>query len=328
MPDSLYRYIWSVNRRGQILLILVTVAVFPLSMVPLEIQRRIVDDAIKEGDFNLLMLLGGAYLAFLAVQGGLKFLMNMQRGHVVQQAAAHLRGAVYFCIYSVMPPESFREDDKANVDQGTVVSMLSAEVEKIGQFIGGSFSIPVLQGGTMIAVFGYMIWVEPVIALIGLAVYTPQMIIIPLMQKRINLHNQDYSGRVRELGDFVVRNAETAGESQEVPDAFNDIVSKMFRDKMSALRLKFVMKLLRNLINGLGPLSILVIGGWFVIQGKTELGTIVAFLSGFEKITGPWSELIGFYRQSSNAQMKYAMLVDAFPERPENTGAPPAPQLA
>lgn len=204
MPESLYRYIWSINRRGQILLILVTAAVFPLSMVPLEIQRRIIDDAIKEGDFNLLMLLGGAYLAFLAVQGGLKFLMNMQRGHIVQQAVAHLRGAVYFCIYSVMPPESFRKEDKANVDQGTVVSMLSAEVEKIGQFIGG----------------------------------------------------------------------------------------------------------------------------WFVIQGKTELGTIVAFLSGFEKITGPWSELIGFYRQSSNAQMKYAMLVDAFPERPENTGAPPDPQLA
>ena len=277
----------------------------------------------------MLILLGGAYLALLLIQGGLKYLMNIQRGHVVQHAKSHLREAVYYCIYSVVPPHKWRagDDGEKNVDQGTVVSMLSAEVEKLGQFIGDSLSVPLLQGGTMLVVLGYMIYVEPVVALIGLAVYLPQMIIIPLMQRRINAHNRDYSARLRKLGDFVVANADNAAQSREVPDAYSEIVQDMYADKMKAERLKFIMKFLRNLINGLGPLSILLIGGWFVIQGKTEVGTIVAFLSGFEKISGPWTELITFYREVSNSRMKYAMLVDEFPRMPEDAAPPPQPGM-
>lgn len=326
MPKSLYRYIWSVNPRGQIKLIVLTAFVFPLSMVPLELQRRIVNDAISGEDFNLLLLLGFGYLALMVVHGGLKFLLNIQLARTIQQATSHLREAVYYCIYSVVPPHSWRKGRGKAINQGTVVSMLASEVEKLGQFIGGSFSVPLLQGGTMVAVLGYMIWIEPMVALVGLAVYAPQMIIIPLMQRRINEHNQCYSERVRELGDFVVENAETAGRTNEVPESFSVIVKDMLRDKMNALRLKFVMVFLRNFVNGLGPLSILVLGGWLVIQGETELGTIVAFLSGFEKITGPWNELIGFYRQVSNARMKYAMLVNAFPELPEDADPLPQPQ--
>lgn len=329
MPKSLYEYIWNVNRRGQVTLLILTALVFPLAMVPLELQRRIINEAVQGRDLELLMLLGGGYLALLLIQGGLKYLMNMQRGRVVQHAKSHLREAVYYCIYAVVPPQKWRggKDGGKGVDQGTVVSMISAEVEKLGQFIGDSLSVPLLQGGTMVVVLGYMIYVEPVVALIGLAVYLPQMIIIPLMQRRINAYNRTYSERLRELGDFIVENAENAEQSQTVPQAYSDVVQRMFADKMKALRLKFIMKFLRNLINGLGPLSILLIGGWFVIQGKTEIGTMVAFLSGFEKISGPWTELIAFYREVSNSRMKYAMLVDEFPQIPDDAGPPPQPSL-
>jgi len=177
----------------------------------------------------------------------------------------------------------------------------------------------------MVAVLGYMIWVEPVVALIGLAVYSPQMIIVPLMQQRINRRNQDYAEGVRELGDFVVENAEAARESREVPDPFSAIVERMFDAKMSAQRMKFLMKFIRNFINHLAPLSILVAGGWLVIRGETQLGTIVAFLSGFERLSTPWSELIAFYREVSNARMKYRMLIDAFPAPPADAAPPPPP---
>lgn len=97
---------------------------------------------------------------------------------------------------------------------------------------------------------------------------------------------------------------------------------------MDAVRLKFVMKALRNFINNLGPLGILLGGGWLVIRGETELGTIVAFLSVFERISGPWNELIAFYRQVANARMKYGMLVGAFPRMPEDANPPPRPRIA
>ena len=55
---------------------------------------------------------------------------------------------------------------------------------------------------------------------------------------------------------------------------------------------------------------------------------ILAFLSGFEKISGPWTELIGFYRRVSDARMKYDLLLAGFPRVPEASAPVPQPELA
>jgi hypothetical protein len=72
MPGSLYRYIWTISGRDQIGLCLLTLLVFPLSMAPLELQRRIINDAIDGADLRLLLVLCAAYLGVIIVQGGLK----------------------------------------------------------------------------------------------------------------------------------------------------------------------------------------------------------------------------------------------------------------
>lgn len=77
MPRHLYTYVWKVSRTQQIRLCLLTVLIFPLSLAPLELQRRIVDDAIKNGLTELLWMLGGLYLLSLLLHGGLKYARNI-----------------------------------------------------------------------------------------------------------------------------------------------------------------------------------------------------------------------------------------------------------
>lgn len=52
-------------------------------------------------------------------------------------------------------------------------------------------------------------------------------------------------------------------------------------------------------------------GGWLVLEGRTDLGTVVAFSFGFERVSDPFRELITFYRSASDAQMRYRILADA-----------------
>ncbi len=70
-------------------------------------------------------------------------------------------------------------------------------------------------------------------------------------------------------------------------------------------------RILNNLLEHSGTISVLLIGGWLAIQGRTDVGTIVAFVSGFEKISEPWRELVSFYRRSSDAGVKYRLVRDA-----------------
>src|SRR4029077_1249551 len=71
MVKELYRYIWKVSARDQVLLSLLAIGVFLMEMVPLELQRRIVNGAVKGREFEFIGLLCLAYVAVVAVQGGL-----------------------------------------------------------------------------------------------------------------------------------------------------------------------------------------------------------------------------------------------------------------
>ena len=49
LPGSLYAYLWHTSWRHQVVLSLLAVLVFLMSMAPMELQRRIVNDVIKGG---------------------------------------------------------------------------------------------------------------------------------------------------------------------------------------------------------------------------------------------------------------------------------------
>jgi hypothetical protein len=49
------------------------------------------------------------------------------------------------------------------------------------------------------------------------------------------------------------------------------------------------------------------------IEGRTDVGSVVAALSGLVRISQPWRELIAFYRDLSAVRVKYDLLRAAQP---------------
>ena len=59
----------------------------------------------------------------------------------------------------------------------------------------------------------------------------------------------------------------------------------------------------------MGPLVVLIVGGYLVIQGQTTIGIVVAFVSGFERISSPLHDLLNFYREYEQAKVQHQMIV-------------------
>jgi ABC-type bacteriocin/lantibiotic exporter with double-glycine peptidase domain len=74
---------------------------------------------------------------------------------------------------------------------------------------------------------------------------------------------------------------------------------------------KYGMNFLMNLLYTLGVIGILAVGSWLLLQGRTEVGTIVAFISGLGRMNGPWGELVNYFRDLTNAGLKYRMIATA-----------------
>ncbi len=316
MPQSVYRYIFNNSFKQQILVVILTLSLIPLAPVPLELQRRLMDDAIAQNDTDLLLKLALYYLLALLIAAGLKAWMKIQRGLISARIVHSLRASVYHCIYTMVPPSKLKKqpDNDDQVDEGAVVSMLSSEVEKLGGFSGSSISGPLLQVGTLISILGYMFWVEPLVASIALVLYSPQFFIVPYFQKRLNRLSRDKAIKVRELGAFIVDNAEDDLISKEAPPTFLTLTEQILNIRTRFLLGKNLMKAIINLLIALGPFGVIAFGGWLVIQDRIELGVILAFVSGLERLGGPIRQLIAEYSQITEAQMRYRMLLDAFPE--------------
>ena len=71
-------------------------------------------------------------------------------------------------------------------DAGVRISIVLSETEAVGGFAGGSFAEPVLNAGILLSVFGYMLYVQPWMALVALLMLSPQLLFIPTLQEAIN----------------------------------------------------------------------------------------------------------------------------------------------
>ncbi|MFT6022067.1 MAG: ABC-type bacteriocin/lantibiotic exporter with double-glycine peptidase domain [Ascidiaceihabitans sp.] len=329
MPQSVYRYIFRYSKARQMVVIVMTLGLLPLAPIPLELQRRMLDDAVAGKDVDLLIWLGTLYVATLLLASGLKLLMRIQRELISAKIVHTLRRSVFYCIYTIIPPSKIKASAAGEdvVDEGAVVSMLSSEVEKLGGFAGSAISGPLLQIGTLVSILGYMFYIEPLVAAIALALYSPQFVIVPIFQGRMNRLAKRKALKVRRLGNLIVDQAETDLLQKEPPALFTEITDAILIIRTKFLLTKNVMKTLNNLLIAMGPFGVIAYGGYLAINDQIEVGVILAFVSGLERLGGPIRDLIGSYSSITDARMRYGILLASFPSHMDADDPVPMPKL-
>ncbi|MCF3934832.1 hypothetical protein L1787_15620 [Acuticoccus sp. M5D2P5] len=300
---TLYAYVWRTTSRQQIHILAFTCVIAPLTMAPLELQRRIVDDAISGGSLSLIGLYGAVYLAISLIQGGLKYALNMQKALVLETVARSLR----LQILSVSRPHIAGGEAEPPPNVGTMVSMLLSEAEDVGGFASDSIAVPALQISTMFWVLAYMLWIEPLIAVLAVAIYLPQAVLVPLVQHKINRLIKRKTERMRRLGATEVQITGGYGSTRLAHILTNHI----FTLRMIIYRLKYFLTFLGNFLDALGPIMVLCVGGYLVIAEQTSVATLVVFISGLQRISDPWDVLINFFRTTQIARVSYGMIDEA-----------------
>ena len=308
LPRSVFRYVLGTSGFHQLLLLALTVSVFLLEVVPLELQRRIVNDLVKHRPYSWVVGLCAVYAGTVLVQGGTKLALNIYRGWVGERAKRDLRRRVHTFVETpgAAPP--------AVEAQGIAVSMIVAEVEPIGGFVGESVSEPLLQVGIMLSVLAYLIHIDPWMALAAFGLFIPQLVFVPLLQSAVNRRTGARIQVLRQLGiAMIARNGGAADESSRVDDRR---IEKAFALDMGIFKLKFSMNFLMNVCNHLQIISALLVGGWWVYTNQLEIGGVVAFISGIGRLNDPWGDLVNYFRDVNVTQIKYRLLADAVNQLP------------
>jgi ABC-type bacteriocin/lantibiotic exporter with double-glycine peptidase domain len=301
---ELYRAVWRVSGRDQIVLILMALVVAALAAVPLKFQQLAINSLVEGGDVTLLAWLCGGFLGAVLLSAGTKFLLGLRLAVVGERVVLLIRERLYANHVAQVPAKG------TAAAHGTLATMLAAEAEVVGAFAGSAISTPVVQIGTLLSVIGFIAVSQPWLGILALAVVLPQAAIVLALQARINRRVRE---RVQALRDASGRIA--AGGLGEVQPAVLADFRTIYETRRRIFALKLSSKFVLGAISALGKVGILFLGGWLVLDGRSDVGTVVASLTGLARIEGPWRDLVSFFRSASTVRVKYAMLLPAIAPR-------------
>ena len=328
MEKGLYGFIWRYSRGYQLVILCVTVASFPLLYYSLELPKIIVNDAlgskpdaipfprtylgIEFDQQEYLLTLCGLFLILLIVNGGIMMSLFVFKGITSERLLRRLRYQLFERIHR-FPLKQFQK-----TSQGEITSMITAEVEPFSQFFADAVELPLFQGGTMLTVLVFVFVQDPIMGLASISIIPLQAYIIPKLQKRINLLAKERVVRIRGV----------AGRISEAVSGVNDIhthdtaafsladfthhLTGIFKVRMKIYQNKAFLKFLNNFLLKLTPLLFYSVGGVLILEGKLDIGQLVAVLGAYSQLMQPWKELLKYYQRMMDAKIKYQQVTEQF----------------
>ena len=324
MEKSIYKYILRHTTKDQVWIILATLASMPLVYYSLEIPKLIINKAIGGGggtfgvlgfemtQIQYLLMLSCVFLAMVIINGGMKYVINVYRGVLGERMLRRFRYTLYARILR-FPLPHFK-----NLSAGEIIPMVTAETEPLGGFIGDSIALPAMQGGLLITYLSFIFVQDFWLGLASIALYPPQIYLIPRLQHKVNMLSKERVQTVRKLSDRIGESvtgiadihANDTGHFERAD--ISQRLGIVFMIRTELFRRKFFIKFLNNFLAQLTPFFFYSIGGYLVLNNELSLGALVAVLAAYKDISPPWKELLKFYQITEDVKVKYAQIIEQF----------------
>jgi ABC-type multidrug transport system fused ATPase/permease subunit len=309
LQGGVFGYILRHSRKDQAALIALGLLAMPVLYATLELPKIIINNAIDADrgpvavagapldQLEYLLLLSALYLVAVTANGALKFGINVYKGRVGERLLRRLRLTVYRRWRAGAGPARRAE----------VIPLVAQEVEPIGGFAANAFAAPVFQGGTFATILVFMFMQDPILGAAAITLLPVQLVVIPRLQRRVNLLARSRATEMRRLGGQLGEQA--AGQGGEGVRAISASFKRIEEIRRDLHRRKFFMKAMTNFLTALTPFFFYSIGGWLVIEGSLTLGALVAALAAHKDFSAPLRELLRYYETREDVRIRYAELL-------------------
>ena len=309
---GLYRYVAARSLGHQVRLTGVVALATGVALIPIEMQKRLVNEAIGARNLSALAHYGLLFLLGALAATGLKFAINLYEAVIAERVLRDFRALLYERILG-LPVSQLRHTPPAQL-----VSIVLAEADELGGFFGQAFSVPLVSGCMLIALTAYLASLNPW-TLGLLALHPIEIWVIPRLQGRVNRLSRSRVALGRHLAAHLERTVRRRTRAGSMPiDAPADLLRFRQRlDRMLAIRVraasfKYLIKWIGNGVAKLGPFLLFMGGGWLIIAhpGAFDLGRLVAALAAYDRLNEPWQELLDYYSAKEIATTRYAQILE------------------
>ena len=290
---SLYRYVASRSLGQQVRLTGVVALATVVALIPIEMQKRLVNEAIGTGSLTALVRYGLLFVLGALAATGLKYAINLYEAVIAERVLRDFRAMLYERILG-LPVSQFRHMPPRNSSRSCSRKPMSWAAS-----LGRRSPFPLVSGCMLIALTAYLASLNPW-TLGLLALHPIEIWVIPRLQGRVNRLSRSRVALGRHLATHLERSVRRRTRAAiRCPSIhrtdvlrFRQRLERMLAIRVRAAAFKYGIKWVGNGVAKLGPFLLFMGGGWLIIahSGAFDLGRLVAALAAYDRLNDPWQE--------------------------------------
>lgn len=298
------------------------------------ILKYVVDDLLNNAALSiadrvskLMVVLGSAFVLFVIVRGPVEYYRQYFAQFITSRILFDMRNMLYGHLQRL----SLRYYQNTKV--GEAISRFINDVEQSKNLVEVGMMNVWLDMFTLVFALGFMFYLNPVLALVSIAVLPLYGIAVNTLYKRLKVLTKDRSQALaviqgylheRIQGIAVIRSFTMERVDQE---QFKNINGRFLDKAMAQTRWNAFTFAIINTLTDLAPLLVIGYGGYQVIHGNLSLGTLVAFFGYLDRMYAPLRRLINSSTVLTQASASLERVMELMNEPYDIEDAPDARPL-
>ncbi|MEK4349028.1 ABC transporter ATP-binding protein [Paenibacillus sp. FSL P4-0184] len=299
------------------------------------ILKYVVDDLLmnpamsaQERVSQLMLILGGAFVLFVIVRGPVEYYRQYFAQLITSKILFDMRNK----LYSHLQRLSLRYYQNTKV--GEAISRFINDVEQTKNLVEVGMMNVWLDLFTLVFALGFMFYLNPVLALVSIAVLPFYAFAVSKLYKRLKVLTKDRSQALagiqgylheRIQGISIIRSFTMEKVDQK---QFEDINGNFLKKAMAQTRWNAITFAIINTLTDIAPLLVIGYGGYQVIHGNLTVGTFVAFFGYLDRMYAPLRRLINSSTVLTQASASLERVLELLEEPYDIVDKPGARPLA
>ncbi|OKP73072.1 multidrug ABC transporter ATP-binding protein [Paenibacillus helianthi] len=263
------------------------------------ILKYVVDDLLNNPALSvaarvskLMTILGGSLVLFVIIRGPVEYYRQYFAQLITSRVLFDMRNRLYGHLQRL----SLRYYQNTKV--GEAISRFINDVEQSKNLVEVGMMNVWLDMFTLVFALAFMFYLNPVLALVSIAILPLYGIAVNTLYKRLKLLTKDRSQALAAIQGYLHERIQgiaiIRSFTMEKVDKkqFEDINGKFLEKAMAQTRWNAVTFAIINTLTDIAPLLVIGYGGYQVIHGNLSLGTFVAFFGYLDRMYAPLRRLI------------------------------------
>ncbi|MED5017004.1 ABC transporter ATP-binding protein [Paenibacillus chibensis] len=298
------------------------------------ILKYVVDDllmnpkmSVQEQVTQLFLILGGALVLFIIIRGPVEYLRQYFAQFITSRILFDMRNKLYAHLQRL----SMRYYQNTKV--GEAISRFINDVEQTKNIVEVGMMNIWLDMFTLLFVLVAMLYLNPVLTLVSIAILPFYGIAVNMLYKRLKKLTKDRSQALagiqaylheRIQGISVIRSFTLERHDHQ---QFKSINQNFLSKAMAATRWNALTFSIINTLTDIAPLLVIGYGGYRVIHHSLTLGTFVAFFGYLDRLYAPLKRLINSSTVLTQASASLERVMELLDEPYDIVDAPDAKKL-